>query len=90
MGIPGSPHIYSALDYILKADGVALNIQTSDPQDKSRLSRAIAVMGGGTLDVVRYDDSSVTLPACPDGFIWDIQAKSIGAGSSATGVVVLY
>ena len=90
MGIPGSPHLYSALDYILKTDGVALDIQAEDPQNKSRLSRAIVVSVGGTLDLVRYDGISITLPACPDGFIWDIQAKSIGAGSTATGVVVLY
>lgn len=90
MGLPISVHLQSASEFVLRTDAADLDIRTADPRSKNRMSRAIVVGTSGTLIVTRYDDVSVTLPAMPNGFVWQIQAKFIAAASTATGVVVLY
>lgn len=87
-----NPRVYASAQYVLKTNGATINIQTSDPLGKGRPSRAIVVGTSGTLVVTRADNNGaqVTLPAMPDGFVWDIQATAIDSTSTATNVVVLY
>ena len=54
---------------------------------------AICVGSAGTLKIQLNDDSYITLPAIADGFVWNIQAKSVlvtDAASSASEVVVFW
>ncbi len=90
MGLPVSVHLHSAYDFVLRTDGADLDVRAADPSGKGRMSRAVVAVGSGTLIVTRYDDNPVTLPAAPNGFMWEVQTKFIAAASTATGVVVLY
>lgn len=79
-------HTWSAI-YATESDGYDIKCV----EDFGAPCTAFAVMTPGTLPIVLMNNSTLTLPTAPSGYIWNIQAKEVNVSDgTANNVVVLW